>query len=107
MEFSFHVIKIQNQIVFLATYSNRNQNRPNGMELDNVDGFSFLFVVDKLINDYTCSVIQLLLGKVGLVSGNQMLSIWGYMVVGETIATAIVAPSTNPLTCFLLEMMMM
>ncbi|XP_076932206.1 sec-independent protein translocase protein TATC, chloroplastic-like [Bidens hawaiensis] len=47
-------------------------------------------------------VIQLLLGQVGLVSGDQMLSIWRYVVVGAVIAAAIVTPSTDPLTQLLL-----
>ncbi|KAK3004056.1 hypothetical protein RJ639_019308 [Escallonia herrerae] len=47
-------------------------------------------------------VIQLLLGQVGLVSGDQMLSIWRYVVVGAVVAAAIVTPSTDPLTQILL-----
>ncbi|KAI7725373.1 hypothetical protein M8C21_015943 [Ambrosia artemisiifolia] len=47
-------------------------------------------------------VIQLLLGQVGLVSGDQMLSIWRYVVVGAVVAAAIVTPSTDPLTQMLL-----
>ncbi|KAJ9548927.1 hypothetical protein OSB04_021470 [Centaurea solstitialis] len=47
-------------------------------------------------------VIQLLLGQVGLVSGNQMLSIWRYVVVGSVAAAAVVTPSTDPLTQMLL-----
>lgn len=47
-------------------------------------------------------VIQILLGQVGLVSGDQMLSIWRYVVVGAVVAAAIVTPSTDPLTQILL-----
>ncbi|KAF7808813.1 sec-independent protein translocase protein TATC, chloroplastic [Senna tora] len=47
-------------------------------------------------------VIQFLLGQVGLVSGDQMLSIWRYVVVGAVVAAAIVTPSTDPLTQVLL-----
>lgn len=47
-------------------------------------------------------VIQLLLGQIGLVSSDQMLSIWRYVVVGAVIAAAIVTPSTDPLTQMLL-----
>ncbi|XP_058088850.1 sec-independent protein translocase protein TATC, chloroplastic isoform X2 [Magnolia sinica] len=47
-------------------------------------------------------VIQLLLGQVGLVSGDQMLSIWRYVVVGAVVAAAILTPSTDPLTQVLL-----
>ncbi|XP_009418423.2 sec-independent protein translocase protein TATC, chloroplastic [Musa acuminata AAA Group] len=47
-------------------------------------------------------VIQLLLGQVGLVSGDQMLSIWRYVVVGAVVAAAVLTPSTDPLTQILL-----
>ncbi|KAK9105823.1 hypothetical protein Scep_022667 [Stephania cephalantha] len=47
-------------------------------------------------------VIQLLLGQTGLVSGDQMLSIWRYVVVGSVVAAAILTPSTDPLTQMLL-----
>ncbi|KAL0446827.1 UNVERIFIED_CONTAM: Sec-independent protein translocase protein TATC, chloroplastic [Sesamum latifolium] len=47
-------------------------------------------------------VIQVLLGQLGLVSSEQMLSIWRYVVVGSVIAAAILTPSTDPLTQMLL-----
>ncbi|XP_010681712.2 sec-independent protein translocase protein TATC, chloroplastic [Beta vulgaris subsp. vulgaris] len=47
-------------------------------------------------------VIQLLLGQTGLVSGDQMLSIWRYVVVGAVVAAAVLTPSTDPLTQLLL-----
>ncbi|KAG8366680.1 hypothetical protein BUALT_Bualt17G0104700 [Buddleja alternifolia] len=47
-------------------------------------------------------VVQLLLGQVGLVSSEQMLSIWRYVVVGSVVAAAILTPSTDPLTQMLL-----
>ncbi|MCO5583705.1 hypothetical protein L7F22_037619 [Adiantum nelumboides] len=47
-------------------------------------------------------VIQLLLGQTGLVSGDQMLSVWRYVVVGAVIAAAVLTPSTDPLTQVLL-----
>ncbi|KAJ9708312.1 hypothetical protein PVL29_000389 [Vitis rotundifolia] len=47
-------------------------------------------------------VIQLLLGQVGVVSGDQMLSIWRYVVVGAVVAAAVLTPSTDPLTQVLL-----
>ncbi|KAE9611747.1 hypothetical protein Lal_00011489 [Lupinus albus] len=49
-------------------------------------------------------VIQFLLGQVGLVSGDQMLSVWRYVVVGAVVAAAIVTPSTDPLTQVLLAL---
>lgn len=51
---------------------------------------------------YQVPVIQLLLGQLGLVSSEQMLSIWRYVVVGSVIAAAILTPSTDPLTQMLL-----
>eukprot|EP01018_Ginkgo_biloba_P017848 Gb_02135 [translate_table: standard] len=47
-------------------------------------------------------VIQLLLGQTGLVTGDQMLSVWRYVVVGAVIAAAVLTPSTDPLTQVLL-----
>ncbi|KAL8138013.1 hypothetical protein V2J09_004014 [Rumex salicifolius] len=47
-------------------------------------------------------VIQLLLGQTGLVSSDQMLSIWRYVVVGAVVAAAVLTPSTDPLTQMLL-----
>ncbi|GLU04682.1 hypothetical protein SLE2022_218180 [Rubroshorea leprosula] len=47
-------------------------------------------------------VIQFLLGQVGIVSGDQMLSIWRYVVVGAVVAAAVLTPSTDPLTQILL-----
>lgn len=47
-------------------------------------------------------VIQLLLGQVGLVSSEQMLSVWRYVVVGAVVAAAVLTPSTDPLTQVLL-----
>lgn len=47
-------------------------------------------------------VIQLLLGQTGLVTGDQMLSVWRYVVVGAVVAAAVLTPSTDPLTQVLL-----
>lgn len=47
-------------------------------------------------------VVQLLLGQTRLVSGDQMLSVWRYVVVGAVTAAAILTPSTDPLTQVLL-----
>eukprot|EP00270_Netrium_digitus_P012769 TRINITY_DN4183_c0_g1_i1.p1 TRINITY_DN4183_c0_g1~~TRINITY_DN4183_c0_g1_i1.p1 ORF type:complete len:423 (-),score=91.99 TRINITY_DN4183_c0_g1_i1:147-1265(-) len=47
-------------------------------------------------------VIQLLLGQTGLVSSQQMLSVWRYIVVGAVAAAAVLTPSTDPLTQLLL-----
>lgn len=66
---------------------------------------SLLYKVPTISYSYTCvqvPVIQLLLGQVGLVSGDQMLSIWRYVVVGAVVAAAVLTPSTDPLTQVLL-----
>lgn len=55
-----------------------------------------------ILLDLQVPVIQFLLGQLGLVSGDQMLSIWRYVVVGAVVAAAIVTPSTDPLTQILL-----
>lgn len=47
-------------------------------------------------------MVQLLLGQSGLVSGDQMLSIWRYVVVGAVVVAAVLTPSTDPLTQLLL-----
>uniref|UniRef100_A0A803PHK9 Sec-independent protein translocase protein TATC, chloroplastic n=1 Tax=Cannabis sativa TaxID=3483 RepID=A0A803PHK9_CANSA len=47
-------------------------------------------------------VIQFLLGQVGLFTGDQMLSIWRYVVVGAVVVAAVLTPSTDPLTQCLL-----
>lgn len=47
-------------------------------------------------------VIQLLLGTLNLVSSQQMLSGWRFVVLGAVILGAIVTPSTDPLTQCLL-----
>ncbi|CAI7867095.1 unnamed protein product [Closterium sp. NIES-53] len=47
-------------------------------------------------------VIQLLLGQLGLVTADQMLGIWRYVVVGGVTAAAVLTPSTDPLTQCLL-----
>ncbi|MBW4559851.1 MAG: twin-arginine translocase subunit TatC [Mojavia pulchra JT2-VF2] len=47
-------------------------------------------------------VIQLLLGALGIVSSNQMLSGWRYVIIGAVVLGAILTPSTDPLTQSLL-----
>jgi sec-independent protein translocase protein TatC len=43
-------------------------------------------------------IIQMLLGLLGIVSSNQMLSGWRYILVGAAVLGAILTPSTDPLT---------
>ncbi|WP_338038782.1 twin-arginine translocase subunit TatC [Neosynechococcus sphagnicola] len=47
-------------------------------------------------------VIQMLLGLLGIVSSQQMLSGWRYVVLGGAILGAVLTPSTDPLTQSLL-----
>lgn len=47
-------------------------------------------------------VIQLLLGLLGIVSSQQMLSGWRYVILGGAVLGAVLTPSTDPLTQSLL-----
>lgn len=47
-------------------------------------------------------VIQVMLGQLGLVSSEMMFSQWRYVVVGATVAAAVLTPSTDPFTQTLL-----
>ncbi len=43
-----------------------------------------------------------MLGQLGLISSEQMFSAWRYVVVGSTVAAAVLTPSTDPFTQSLL-----
>ncbi len=47
-------------------------------------------------------ILQLLLGIVGIVSSQQMLSGWRYVLLGSAVLGAVLTPSTDPLTQSLL-----
>jgi len=47
-------------------------------------------------------VLQVILGLLGVFSGQNMLSIWKYTLVGSTIIAAIITPSTDPFTQILM-----
>jgi hypothetical protein len=47
-------------------------------------------------------VIQVMLGQLGIVSSTTMFAQWRYVVVGATIAAAVLTPSTDPFTQTLL-----
>lgn len=47
-------------------------------------------------------VIQIMLGQLGLVTSQMMFSQWRYVVVGATVAAAVLTPSTDPFTQTLL-----
>ena len=43
-----------------------------------------------------------MLGQLGIVSGDTMFAAWRYVVVGATVAAAVLTPSTDPFTQTLL-----
>jgi len=43
-------------------------------------------------------IIQIILGLTGIVTGKQMLASWKYIVLASTIISAILTPSTDPVT---------
>lgn len=47
-------------------------------------------------------VIQVLLGQLGIVTSELMLSQWRFVVVGAVVAAAVLTPSTDPFTQLLL-----
>jgi len=47
-------------------------------------------------------VIQVMLGQLGLVTSEMMFKQWRYVVVGATVAAAVLTPSTDPFTQTLL-----
>ena len=47
-------------------------------------------------------ILQLLLGIVGIVTSQQMLSSWKYVLLGSVVLGAVLTPSTDPLTQSLL-----
>lgn len=49
-------------------------------------------------------VVQVLLGQLRIVTSQQMFSIWRWVVVGATIAAAVLTPSTDPFTQALLAL---
>jgi sec-independent protein translocase protein TatC len=47
--------------------------------------------------------VQVVLGLLGIVSGEKMLSVWKYVIVICTVVAAIITPSTDPVTQILLS----
>lgn len=47
-------------------------------------------------------VVQVMLGQLRIVTAQQMFAIWRWVVVGSTIAAAVLTPSTDPFTQALL-----
>lgn len=65
----------------------------------------FQFVLVLMLStglSFQVPIIQVLLGQLGLVSSEAMFSLWRYVVVGATVAAAVLTPSTDPFTQALL-----
>lgn len=65
----------------------------------------FQFVLVLMLStglSFQVPVIQVMLGQLGIVSSEQMFSLWRYVVVGATVAAAVLTPSTDPFTQALL-----
>nr|BDA99161.1 Sec-independent translocase component C [Hemiselmis andersenii] len=61
----------------------------------------FEFIIALLFSTaiaFQLPILQVLLGLLRIVSGNTMLSIWRYVILGSTIIGAILTPSVDPLT---------
>lgn len=52
--------------------------------------------------DLQVPVIQVLLGQTGIFTSEQMFKQWRFVVVGATVAAAVLTPSTDPFTQTLL-----
>jgi sec-independent protein translocase protein TatC len=48
-------------------------------------------------------IIQVVIGFLGIISGNDMLKAWKYVVVISTILSAVITPSTDPITQILMS----
>ena len=65
----------------------------------------FEFVLTLMLStglSFQIPVIQVMLGQLGIVSSTAMFSQWRFVVVGATIAAAVLTPSTDPFTQTLL-----
>ena len=65
----------------------------------------FEFVLTLMLStglSFQIPVIQVMLGQLGIVSSSAMFSQWRFVVVGATIAAAVLTPSTDPFTQSLL-----
>lgn len=57
-----------------------------------------LFVFYSTGLSFQVPIIQIILGLAGIVSGQQMLALWRYIVLASTIVSAVLTPSTDPVT---------
>jgi sec-independent protein translocase protein TatC len=49
-------------------------------------------------------VLQVILGVLGIISGEKMLEAWKYVIVISTILSAVITPSTDPVTQILMSL---
>ncbi len=67
----------------------------------------FKFVLTLMLStglSFQLPVIQILIGQLGLVSSRDMFAQWRFVVVGATVAAAVLTPSTDPFTQTLLAL---
>jgi len=57
-----------------------------------------LFVFYSTGLSFQVPIIQIILGLAGIVSGQQMLALWRYIILASTIVSAVLTPSTDPVT---------
>ena len=49
-------------------------------------------------------ILQVILGVLGIISGEKMLNAWKYVIVISTILAAVITPSTDPITQILMSL---
>jgi sec-independent protein translocase protein TatC len=49
-------------------------------------------------------ILQVILGVLGIISGKKMLEAWKYVIVISTILSAVITPSTDPITQILMSL---
>jgi len=57
-----------------------------------------LFVFYSTGLSFQVPIIQIILGLAGIITGKQMLELWRYVVLASTIFSAVLTPSTDPIT---------
>lgn len=57
-----------------------------------------LFIFYSTGLSFQVPIIQIIFGLAGIVTGQQMLSLWRYVVLASTIISAVLTPSTDPIT---------
>jgi sec-independent protein translocase protein TatC len=57
-----------------------------------------LFVFYSTGLSFQVPIIQIILGLTGIITGKQMLELWRYIVLASTIISAVLTPSTDPIT---------